>query len=505
MTRLILFFLFLSFTQLIDAQSDKASLDQIAHRHAQASFPAFAELLGLANDAHFSTDIEQNVQWSEQKFQERGFKTTRLKTATVPLLLAEKRANSQKAKTVLIYLQMDGQPTDSSFWYQDTPYTATLKEQRDGEGWVAIPYEKLQGDINPDWRIFARSTSDAKGPVMMFLTAMDAIKEIGETHNFNIKVILDFEEELGSPHLPQAVLDYKEELSADMLVIFDGPRHLSNQPTLTFGARGIATVTLTTHGPRFPQHSGHYGNYIPNPALQLVQLLASMKDQDGRVLIDGYYDGIKIDAATKKILVAVPDDEKYIRSKIGVSGADKVAPTYQESMQYPSLNIRGLRSAWVGSEVRTIIPASATAEIDVRLVLESDPERLLELIRQHVENQGFTVLDHAPDSRERLQNERIVEWKSKISYQAFRTDFDSEVGRWLDRAMNKAFDNPPVKVRTFGGSIPISPFVTTLGIDAVIVPTVNPDNNQHSPNENIRIGNYIEGVKSMIAILKEDL
>ncbi|MFK7932719.1 MAG: M20/M25/M40 family metallo-hydrolase [Saprospiraceae bacterium] len=495
---------FLLFSFLI-ANAQSTTFDQIAHRYAQASFPAFAEMLGLPNDAHFPNDIEKNVQWSEENFQLRGFKTTRLNTSTVPLLLAEKRSDNENAKTVLIYLQMDGQPTDSSFWYQKTPYTATLKEQREGEGWVAIPYEKLRGEINPDWRIFARSTSDAKGPVMMFLTAMDALEELKESPNFNIKIILDFEEELGSPHLPQAVTKFKAALSADMLVIFDGPRHLSNEPTLTFGARGIAKATLVTHGPRFPQHSGHYGNYIPNPALQLAQLLASMKDEDGRVLIDGYYDGIELDEDTKKILSAVPDDGKLIRSKIGVAGADKVAPTYQESMQYPSLNIRGLRSAWVGSEVRTIIPASATAEIDVRLVLESNPERLLKLIYQHIENQGFKILDHAPDSRERLQYKKIVQWDSKVSYQAFRTDFNSEVGLWLDRAMRRAHGKAPVKVRTFGGSIPISPFVTTLGIDAVIVPTVNPDNNQHSPNENIRVGNYIDGIKSMMAILSEDL
>ena len=154
-----------------------------------------------------------------------------------------------------------------------------------------------------------------------------------------------------------------------MLVIFDGPRHITNRPTLTFGARGIATITLKVFGPYFPQHSGHYGNYIPNPAVRLAQLIASMKDENGRVTIPTFYEGITISEDVKAVLKSVPDDEKVINYKMGIANSDSVATTYQESLQYPSLNVRGMLSGWVGEEVRTIVPASATAEIDVRLSL----------------------------------------------------------------------------------------------------------------------------------------
>ena len=168
---------------------------------------------------------------------------------------------------------------------------------------------------------------------------------------------MDFEEELGSPELPKAVEKYSKELASDMLIIFDGPRHISNQPTLTFGARGIAEVTLTVFGPRVPQHSGHYGNYAPNPAVRLSQLIASMKDADGRVTIPGFYDGIHLDEATKEILAQVPDDEMVIQRSIGIAAPDKVGANYQEAIQYPSLNVRGMRSGWVGIRSRTIVPA----------------------------------------------------------------------------------------------------------------------------------------------------
>ena len=475
-------------------------------KHAKASFPQFKELLSLANDAHFPNDIEVNVKWSEQHFQKRGFKTTRLNTPTVPLLLAEKKCNNKNAKTVLIYLQVDGQPVDPNHWFQENPYEATLKELSTENGWEKIDWEKLnQKEINRDWRIFARSTSDAKGPVNMFLTAVDMMLEKNKMSNFHIKVIIDFEEELGSPNLPKAVTKYKKELASDMLIIFDGPMHISNQPTLTYGARGMSKITLKVFGPTFPQHSGHYGNWVPNPAVRLARLIASMKDDEGRVTIPNFYDGITITDEVKKILESVPDDVKYMNGKIGIAEADKVAPTYQESLQYPSLNVRGMQSAWIGSEVRTIIPASATAEIDIRLVLESDPHRLLALVKKHIEDQGYYILDRKPTSQERAKYPRICQFNSAVSYLAFRTDFDSEVGKWLRSAMTKAYGKLPIQQRTFGGSIPISPFVNQLGIPAVTVPTVNRDNNQHSPNENIRIGNYIDGIKTMYAILTERL
>ena len=290
-----------------------------------------------------------------------------------------------------------------------------------------------------------------------------------------------------------------------MLIIFDGPRHITNKPTLTFGARGIATITLTTYGPVVPQHSGHFGNYAPNPALRLAKLLASMKDDDGRVIIPGFYDGISISEETKRILQAVPDDEAQIKDRLQIAETDKVGSYYQEAIQYPSLNIRGMQSGWIDKKVRTIVPGWARAEIDVRLVLESDPKRLIELISNHVKDQGYLVLDSIPNKEQRLANAKIATFTSKISYQSFITDFDSEVGLWLRSALEKAFGEEPIMIRMSGGSIPISPFVTTLGIPAVTVPTVNRDNNQHSPNENLRLGNYREGIKTMMAILTEEL
>ena len=503
-TRLLLIATFLCLPAFVFSQQlNTKKLDKLADKYARQSFPLLKELLSIPNDAFYPKDIEKNVVWCEAAFQARDFKTTRIQTPTVPLLLAErKHPNAQK--TVLIYLQIDGQPVDTSRWFQDSPYQPALKKQNKNGEWEEIPWSKIK-NYDDDWRVFARAASDAKGPVAMFLAALDASKEMNIVPNYNIKIIMDFEEELGSPNLPAAVTANKDLLSADMLIIYDGPRHITNRPTLTFGARGIATIKLTTYGPAVPQHSGHFGNYAPNPAFKLAKLLASMKDDDGRVLIPGFYDGITIDAATEKILRAVPDNEAQIRERLQLGAVDKVGSYYQEAIQYPSLNVRGMQSGWIDEKVRTIVPGFARAEIDVRLVLESDPQRLLDLIKGHVASKGYHVIDHVPSKEERMGHAKLATFTSQISYQSFRTDFDSEVGLWLRKALNNAFGEDPIMVRMSGGSIPISPFVTTLNIPAVTVPTVNRDNNQHSPNENIRLGNYREGIKTMIAILNEKL
>lgn len=476
--------------------------NEIAQQYADASFEELKEFLALPNDANHQQDLIPNIEWCKKKFEALGFSLKELETPTLPLLLAEKKMD-ENLTTILIYLQVDGQPVDFSQWNQESPWKAVLKKKNADGKWEIQPWNTIYSNFDPDDRIFARSTADSKGAVMMFLSALKAAKDNNIVPNFNLKVIMDFEEELGSPELPKAVLKYKNDLAADALIIFDGPLHESGEPTLKFGARGIATLTLTTYGPIVAQHSGHYGNYAPNPVLRMSQVLATMKNQQGRVIIPNYYKGVTIDKAVQKILDRVPDDETVMKDRMQIRTPDAVGISYQNSIQYPSLNIRGIKAGWVGNEVRTIIPPSCVAEIDIRLVKESDPEYLINLVKNHIINQGFTVLDHEPTKEERLRHDKIMTFTADVSYGAYRTEFNAPVGKWLSNALEKTHGMEPIKVRTTGGSIPIAPFVNTLGIPAVGVPTVNLDNNQHSPNENIRLGNYVKGIETFLGILSE--
>lgn len=470
--------------------------------HRNDAIALYREFLSLPNDANYPDDITQLVEWMDDAFASRGFDVRRIETAGSPLLLAE-RHQSDNLPTLLIYLQSDGQPVDPTAWFQEDPYTPVLKAPGPDGGYDRVPWDILDNSYHPDWRVFARSASDSKGPMTQFLVAVELLDNAGFEADYNLKVIIDTEEEMGSPNLPEAVIDNRESLAADLLLIFDGPPHPSNRPTVGFGARGIVTVTLTTYGPIVPQHSGHYGNYVPNPALHMSRILASMKSADGRVVIPGFYEGIEIDAETRRVLEAVPDDEEKILADMGLIEADTVAETLQEAIQYPSLNIRGMSSGWVGKESRTIIPATATAEIDIRLVKESDYEYLLHLVRSHTAELGYHVIDHEPSMEERLANSDIVSFTHEFSYNAYRSDMDAIAGRMARAGMRHLYGEEPILIRTSGGSVPIAPFVETLGVPAAKVPTVNIDNNQHSPNENLRLGNFIEGIAILMSVLSQ--
>lgn len=467
----------------------------------------FIEFLSYPNDANYESDIYKLMDWTEDKFKSLDFKINRLDTETIPLMLASKHI-SDDYKTVLIYMHLDGQPVDLSKWNQENPFIPVYKLNEDGEfvdydsnKLANIDYETLE---ERDIRIFARASSDAKGPVMMLIQAMKFMNSKNIDNKFNLKLIMDFEEEKGSPSLPDAVKKHSTILKSDALLIFDGPQHESDLPTLNFGNRGISSITLKTYGPVLPQHSGHFGNYAPNPVFRMSNILSSMKDENGIVKIKGYYDGITISDQVKKYLDNVPDNEESMLNKMQFKKPESVGNSYQEAIQFPSLNVRGIRAGWVEDEVRTIVPSECIAEIDVRLVIESDGYRLHDLIKKHIEDLGYVVLDHEPSKQERMKYDKIVKFNSTVSYPAFRTDIDSDLGNWLSETLTRTFGVEPVLRRTSGGSVPISPFVNVLNIPAVGVPTVNKDNNQHSPNENIKLINYIKGIESFVGILSSE-
>ncbi|QLG44264.1 M20/M25/M40 family metallo-hydrolase [Costertonia aggregata] len=461
------------------------------------------DFIKIPNDALDHADINRNLTWLTKKFNERGFNTSVLPTEGESLFFATLPIQDGKP-TILFYMHFDGQSVDPSKWNQPNPYEVVLKS-RDGDTWKDESFDDLNNDIDYDWRLFGRSTSDDKGPIVMFLNTIDLLKKNAVELPYNVKVILDSEEEKSSKPLPKAVREYRELLKADFLVINDGPVHASGEPTIVYGCRGITTLSLTTFGPIKPQHSGHYGNYAPNPGFQLAHTLASMKDNDGKVLISGYYDGISIDDKTMAILRDVPDNTENINGNLAIKTPEKVGAFYQEALQYPSLNIRGLGSGWIGQKARTIVPATATAELDLRLVPESDGTRLKKLVKKHIETQGFHITSDVPTKEERMVHDKIMMVIEGPVTDAFRTDLNDTYGTFLVNTLNKTFNEDVVQIRIMGGTVPIAPFINELKIPAFIVPMVNPDNNQHSPNENLRIGQIAYGIQAFYGILSTQI
>ena len=464
------------------------------------------ELINFIKIPNIGSDEEQvtnNMNWCLNRFKELNFTTKVITTEGAPLLFAEKTV-SKNSKTILFYLQIDGQPVDASEWDQPDPFSPVIKQKVADGSWTALDW-KTEKTIDPEWRVFGRSASDSKGPAIAFITALDIFNQRSLKADFNIKVIMDFQEELGSPTLAAAVVKNRELLNADMVLIMDGTRHISNWPTLTYGARGIATATIKIFGPKTPLHSGQYGNFAPNPVFEASRFIASLKDEKGRVQIKGFYDGITLTEADKIALNSLPENEDSLKIRLGIAECDLVGGSYQESLQYPSLNIRGLRSAWVGKEVRTIIPDEVEIEIDMRLVPETPGERMVQLLEQHLKIQGYHLVDSIPTTPERSSYPKLASLTYRLGSQPFRTEMDSEAGNFLNKAMQPIFGSKVVNMRTTGGSQPIAPFVRTLDVSAVSIRIPNPDNNIHAPNENLRIGNFLEGIMMCLAILNEPI
>ena len=488
------------------AQASSVMDEQLIRKAAVATFPEFIEFLSIPNDAQVpGDDMGRNAQWLRSALGKRGFTIRTVENAGRPIVFASLPSDPAKS-TVLFYFHFDGQPVDPTQWSQPSPWTPVLKE-RQGGNWVGLPMERLHHkDFDAEHRVFARSVSDDKGPIMMFMAALDLMRQEGVSPAVNIKLILDSEEEINSPGLAAAIRQEAAFLKGDALIIHDGPGHASGRPTIVFGNRGAQSLVLTVFGPKAPQHSGHFGNYLPNPALNLARLLSAMKDAEGRVTIPGYYSRISISDDDQAVLASSGDDEVSIRKRLGIASPEKVGASLQEALQYPSLNIRGMAAGGVGKLGANIIPRDAVAELDIRTTVEADGPYLLGLVRGFIEEQGFLVLDREPTDAERARHPRIVRLEAGAHAHAARQPMNTPVRHWAESALTAAHADAagglrPVLLRTMGGSIPTYKIVSPLKLPFALVSVVNSDNNQHAYDENLRMGNYVTGMRSMLGLL----
>ena len=484
----------------ISAQARPAWVAPVRQWVSAHQRPVVDELLGLLAIPNIASDkenIRRNADHLSAMFRTRGFATELLETDGNPLVYGELKVDGAR-RTLLFYAHYDGQPVEPSGWKQANPFVPVL---RVGGRDVAAAGELAVFD--PESRLYARSSSDDKAPIVALCAALDALKASSLAPSSNIRIILDGEEEAGSPSLVPAIGRYREKLTADLMVVLDGPQHNSGRPTVAYGARGIARADLTVFGPKVGVHSGNYGNWIPNPAQRLASLLTSMKADDGRVLIDGFNDGIAaLTPQEARMLEDVPDDAAAMLRTFGVAAPEQAYVKLQRALQYPTLNIRGLASAFVGAGARTIIPESATASIDIRLVKETPADAMIEKLRAHVRKQGYHLVDSTPDDATRMKYSKIARLLPiGEATNAFRTSPSNPQAQALAASIRAAIGEP-VHLRTLGGTVPIAPFIETLGFPAVSVPTVNFDNNQHEENENLRLGNLFEGIVTIAAILR---
>jgi acetylornithine deacetylase/succinyl-diaminopimelate desuccinylase-like protein len=474
----------------------------VAHQREIVS--ELADLLAIPNVRADPAGLRRTAEMLRGMLAQRGFAAEVVPTDGIPLVVGELRVPGAR-RTLLLYAHYDGQAVNPAAWKQATPFTPTMRTGRVEDGATVVADFRTRLTFEPDWRLYARSASDDKAPIVALLAALDALKANGMAPTSNLRVLLDGEEESGSPSLPAALERYRDRLSADLMLFFDGPTHPSGRPTIVFGVRGNLGIGITVYGPKMELHSGHYGNWVPNPAMRLAQLLATMKDDDGRVLVPGFYDGIAPLTSTEQaMLSAVPDDPAGLMKLFAIAEPERKGLSLQQALQLPTLNVRGLASADVGAAARTIIPDRAVASIDVRLVKETPARVMAEKIRAHIRAQGYHVIDAEPDDATRARYPRLARVTGTSGSNGYRTDPASPESKAVIAAVTRVFDTPPVLVRTMGGTLPIAEIVDAMGFPAIVVPTVNFDNNQHSDNENIRLGHFFTSIRTIAALLSMD-
>lgn len=481
----------------------RQTVETYVQAHQHAIIAELIQLLSIPNHHSDQKNIRKNANLLREMLESRGFQAELLETQGNPLVYGELRVPGA-SRTTLLYIHYDGQPVDPSSWEQDDPFTPVLRDGRFEDGARKIEELDAVDTYDRDWRLYARSASDDKGPIVALCAAVDALRDAGLEPTSNLRVVLDGEEEGGGfGSLVPAIDTYREKLSADLMLIFDGPAHPSGKPTLVFGARGTVHVELTVYGPKFSLHSGHYGNWVPNPAMRLSQLLASMKDDDGQVLIEGFYDDlVSVNTREQAIIDGVPDDLPALMKLFGIAEPERRGLSLQQALQRPTLNIRGMASAYVGAEARTIIPDIAQVMIDIRLVKETRAKEMFQKVLAHIRKQGYHVVEEDPDVEIRARYPRIVKVRTRGGgTNAFRTSPLLPDSERVTAALTRAFGEVPVRIRTMGGTLPITPFIEALGFPAIVVPTVNFDNNQHSANENIRLGHFFDSIVSIAAVL----
>src|SRR5437763_7374801 len=378
------------------------------------------DFLSMPNVATNKADIERNADALTRMFEHRRFAPEKIATAGSPVVLAERRTPGLR-RTITFYFHYDGQPANPTEWIYEPPFARVIVGEHEPAG-RTITLNTWQGEIDPAWRVYGRSSSDDKSPIVALLAAIDALQESEIALTSNVRVILEGEEEAGSPNLEAIVRDHADQIRGDALLLVDGPRHASDRPTINFGARGIMNALVTVYGAAHDLHSGNYGNWAPNPALQLARLVASMKDDAGRVTIDGFYDDVTpLTAEEKRAIDEIPDVAPTLMKTFGFSRPES-ADRLELRHNLPTLNINAMDAGGgVAGQGRTIIPATANARLDLRFVKNVDPAKQLERLVAHIRKQGYFIVDKEPDAALRAAHPLIAGVTRVGGYPAGRT------------------------------------------------------------------------------------
>ena len=484
---------------------DPTTLRQEIRRYREAhEAEILRELVGLLaipNNADDAVNIRRNAAHLRGMLEARGIASRLLEVPGSPPAVYGELRTPGATRTVVLYAHYDGQPVDSGRW-SSPPWTPILRSAALFDGGTEIPFPIPGERVDPEARVYARSASDDKSPIVAMLWSLDALRAAGVAPSVNLKFFFEGEEEAGSDHLREMLSTHADLLAADLWLFMDGPVYQTRDPKVGFGVRGVTGLNLTVYGPTRPLHSGHYGNWAPNPNVLLAHLIASMRSPEGQITIAGYYDDVRpVSAAERAAIAKTPPIDDLLRDQFGLARTEADNAALLERLMLPALNVGGLQGGLTGDGSANLIGREASAYIDFRLVPNQRPARVRELVEAHVTRQGFHIVREVPDPETRRRHSRIVKLDWGSGYPAFRTPMDHPVSVALVRAAEEALGRPVVQLPTSGGSLGIYHFHEVLNTPLIFVPTVNHDNNQHGEDENLRLQNLWDALELIGGIL----
>ncbi|NKB35332.1 MAG: M20/M25/M40 family metallo-hydrolase [Pseudomonadales bacterium] len=478
-----------------------AAVDEYRSERESELIQDFIDLLSLPNDSASLEDMNANVDLITEMLESRGIETQVLSAGRAPYIYGE-IITPGATETLLLYAHFDGQPVQEENWTYP-PFTPTLVDAPLPEG-QPIVLSSVAGNFDPEWRLYARSAGDDKMPVIAIIHTLDALRANGIELSVNLKLLFDGEEERGSPTLGQVIDDNPRLFDADLLLFCDGPMHQSRRAQLVFGVRGSGTVDITTYGATRPLHSGHYGNWAPNPIMRLSYLLTSMRDEQGRILVDGYYDNVAtLSEAERSAINAMPDTSAGLQDELSVHTPEGAGVRLEELVTLPAINARGIVAGGVGVQGRNIILPSATVSLNLRMVPNQQPSRLRELIEAHVESEGFYIVHEDPTEEELRNNEKVakLDWRG-TGNAGLRTPMDSPIAQKLVSIMQELTPDL-ILTPSMGGTLPLNAFDERTDTPIIVLPLANHDNNQHGRNENIRLQNIWDAMSVYGVVLAQ--
>jgi acetylornithine deacetylase/succinyl-diaminopimelate desuccinylase-like protein len=464
--------------------------------HGTRILREYAELLAMPNVASDSAGIWRNAEHIRDALERRGVESRLLTLPGAnPIVFGALRVPGA-TRTLGLYVHYDGQPTDPADWTH-APWEPTLYTRSMEAGGQPIPFPRDGETVDPEWRIYARSAGDDKAPIGAMLPVLDAFRERGITPTSNLVFFFEGEEEAGSTNLGPYLEAYQELIrNIDVWLLFDGPVHQSGRPQLSFGVRGVTGMQVTVYGPVRGLHSGHYGNWAPVPGQMLANLLATMKDDEGNVLVEGFYDsGEPLGDVERAALAALPDYDEELKRELGLAWTEGSGQSLAERLLLPALTVRGLSSGYTGALTQNVIASTATAALGIRLVKGNDPGHMRELVEAHIRRQGYHIVREDPDMETRLRYPRIARVTGEGGYPAARSPMNLPILQDVVAAARRAAESDDVVLSPgSGGSLPLYLFTDVLAKPILMVPIANHDNRQHAPDENLRIANLWYGI-----------